>query len=104
MTIFPPQDIADRIGLNADGITVIEAKIIWSRRDPYTCWIEALVEIEIAYRTDEALVVLRHRVLVNTGISRIGGTRARLVRAAALLTATTRGPATPERRPAPLAA
>lgn len=105
MTLFPPKDIAARIGLTTGGIMVLQADILWAQRDRFAYCIEALIDIEIAYRTADGYVILRRNTLVNTPITRIGGRRARLIRNAALLTAVISAPQTPEPRPEiPLAA
>lgn len=104
MTILPPKALADQIGLTSGGLVVLEHKTLWAHRDRYAYCVEALIEIEIAYDTADGYVILRHKALVNTEISRLGGTRARLLRAAALMTAMTHGPATQDATPVPLAA
>ncbi|MEJ6389387.1 hypothetical protein [Gymnodinialimonas ulvae] len=105
MTIFPPKDLADRIGLTAGGILVLEANVLWARRDRFAYCLEALIDIEIAYRVGDEYVIARRQTLANTPITRIGGSRARLLRAAAMLTAATSVPPTPDVRPdLPLAA
>ncbi|MBF9044126.1 hypothetical protein HKCCE4037_12360 [Rhodobacterales bacterium HKCCE4037] len=92
MTIFPPTDVADRIGLVSGGIMVLQSNILWARRDRFAYCVEALIDIEIAYRTEEGYVILRRNTLVNTPINRTGGRRARLTRTAALLTAVISAP------------
>lgn len=104
MTILPPKSLADQIGLTSGGLVILDHTTLWARRDRYAYCIEALIEVEIAYDTADGYVILRHRALVNTEISRMGGTRARLLRAAALLSAMTHGPATQDATPVPLAA
>ncbi|MEX3014550.1 hypothetical protein [Gymnodinialimonas hymeniacidonis] len=106
MTILPPKAVATTIGLSTGGIMVLEANVIWAKRNRYDYVIEALIDVEIAYKTDQGYVIARREALVNAPITRVGGTRARLIRAAALLTAVTTAnvPAQNEPVAAPLAA
>ena len=105
MTIFPPKDVATRIGLKSGGLLVLESNVIWARRDRFAYCIEAMIDTEVAYQTAHGWVITRRKTLVSTPINRIGGTRARLTRAAALLTAALSAPSpAPQADTLPLAA
>ncbi len=104
MTILPPKHVAQTIGLSSGGIMVLQSNVRWAHRDRFAYCVEALIDIEIAYKTADGYVIERRETLVNAPISRIGGLRARLTRSAALLTAVLTAAPTPEAQPLPMAA